>query len=607
MKYGREKTTDVPSPRQRSQRSEMATQTETVTVVTAQPNDVVNYSDLATQTIEGDGQSQANNDEVASKEQKVLPNRAPITSGRGKTFPIASAHCSDHCNQGTRKPATRSAENKSPRRSRVFWRGVDQDTQTDDIKAAAPKEVEPQAPPKRSFFKPNTKPAERVQTVPLAAVSSNDPLVVPAPPPPNRPPPAIPRCTQCDAELSDATKKPVPQIESTPEPESEPEFELHSAPQAVLSHTCTARSSLQCQQCIPSGRTSEPLLPFRSSPASPQRSPQQSRRSTGQNLPPEPITKLSSPVSVEPTPVEDDIGYSTLEGRFLRSNYVNDAISEYAKQSPVADPVKRPSVPRLRLTPTQAPTIPPMQVQSSPPPQPNSSPRAPSSPVHQQAPRKSQPPVVPQAGAPHYHYYSCAPPKPLPQLPPVIIARPFPDTPSVATSLDECAKDRHSITDKRVFKDLHVATAAACDGAVDKWIEEITGYGVRKLLADLSRFKGLGTNTLADVAKRASKQRRGQVRDWELVRESRLQGEPMQQEVHFVKENRGCDEFVDRKEADDWEEYVKSFPGILKERGSDREELLDDMAHKRDCKGVERARERAVKMGWRERSVSCAP
>ena len=64
-----------------------------------------------------------------------------------------------------------------------------------------------------------------------------------------------------------------------------------------------------------------------------------------------------------------------------------------------------------------------------------------------------------------------------------------------------------------------MATAAACDEDVDKWIEEITGTRVRRFLADLSAFDGLGFNTLAGVARRAARQRRGEVRAWERVRE----------------------------------------------------------------------------------------
>jgi len=70
-----------------------------------------------------------------------------------------------------------------------------------------------------------------------------------------------------------------------------------------------------------------------------------------------------------------------------------------------------------------------------------------------------------------------------------------------------------------VFLGLQVATAAACDEDVDRWISEVSGTGVRKFLEDLSIFDGVGISSLAAVAKRAAKQRRNEVRAWEKVRE----------------------------------------------------------------------------------------
>jgi hypothetical protein len=82
--------------------------------------------------------------------------------------------------------------------------------------------------------------------------------------------------------------------------------------------------------------------------------------------------------------------------------------------------------------------------------------------------------------------------------------------------------DRNGISDRQVFQGLHVATAAACDEDVNAWIEEITGCDVRKFLAELSAFEGLGFNTLAGVAKRAKRQRRQEVKVWEEVRERKM-------------------------------------------------------------------------------------
>jgi hypothetical protein len=72
--------------------------------------------------------------------------------------------------------------------------------------------------------------------------------------------------------------------------------------------------------------------------------------------------------------------------------------------------------------------------------------------------------------------------------------------------------------DRSVFQGLHVATAAACDDDIDTWIEDVTGLGVRKFLASLSQFGGLGVNALADVARRAAQHRKAEVEAWETMR-----------------------------------------------------------------------------------------
>jgi len=110
-----------------------------------------------------------------------------------------------------------------------------------------------------------------------------------------------------------------------------------------------------------------------------------------------------------------------------------------------------------------------------------------------------------------------------------------------------------------------VATAAACDEDVDKWIEEITGSGVRKFLADLSRFEGLGVNTLADVARRAARQRRERVKAWEVVREARVK----------QRDAGGVDE---REVGGEW--VVGEMGVVEKEEGC-------MVIHARDCKGGE--------------------
>ncbi|KAJ8070202.1 hypothetical protein OCU04_000589 [Sclerotinia nivalis] len=71
---------------------------------------------------------------------------------------------------------------------------------------------------------------------------------------------------------------------------------------------------------------------------------------------------------------------------------------------------------------------------------------------------------------------------------------------------------------KKMFRGLRVATAAACEEGVDKFIEEITGYKIRKLLTDLSALDGLGVNSLAHVARQTAQKRRGDIRRLQMTK-----------------------------------------------------------------------------------------
>lgn len=93
------------------------------------------------------------------------------------------------------------------------------------------------------------------------------------------------------------------------------------------------------------------------------------------------------------------------------------------------------------------------------------------------------------------------------------------------TSLER--RTRQEKDTKRLFKGLRVATAAACEEGVDKFIEDITGYKIRKMLMDISALDGLGVNTLANVARHTAKKRRADLRRLQMTqitREERREG-----------------------------------------------------------------------------------
>ncbi|KAG9247524.1 hypothetical protein BJ878DRAFT_539234 [Calycina marina] len=87
-------------------------------------------------------------------------------------------------------------------------------------------------------------------------------------------------------------------------------------------------------------------------------------------------------------------------------------------------------------------------------------------------------------------------------------------TQSNASTLD-FPRSRPKFSNTDVFKGLQVATNAACDEDINEWVQKVTGHDIRQFLAGLSALEGLGTNTMAAVARRAAKQKRQEVRAWE--------------------------------------------------------------------------------------------
>lgn len=153
------------------------------------------------------------------------------------------------------------------------------------------------------------------------------------------------------------------------------------------------------------------------------------------------------------------------------------------------------------------------------------------------------------------------------------------DTPTMIST------DHSTIRDKDVLKGLQITLAAACDESVDSWITKTSGYQVRKFLADLSAFEGLGVDNLVDKAMRTAKKRRkeyNRTRENEHVHVHDLETMPLK-EVPKKKE---------RKEGG-----MATYSG---RRGL----LIAEMLRRRDMRAGESVNERALRMGWRHRSVS---
>jgi len=444
--------------------------------------DVVNksvvskYADVATQTDVNAKNSQPKCEETAAKTDEIEMNRPLILSGRHKTLPMVKNKCRDDCRLCS-DPVVGQLAPKSWTQSRVKWEGVDQVIQTDDI--------EP---------------------------------VVPQPEDQNTP------------EIS------VPSKESNVMPDIEPS----SRPQ--LCHACTSRPSFICQQCFPSRQASASIAPV---PTCPWTVPDEECRRPTKDI----VSSFSPVCSEEPSSppivdrtVEDIPNSDELpeQERCLPIEVVKEIDVVYSDQPPRPDPMKRPSLPKLKLKQSTASQSPNQRAQYTM-----------ATLSRALLERHTAPVVVNPADL------------------------------SSSSSLDTLGLKPGKITDKQVFKGLHVATAAACDEDVDKWIEEITGCGVRKFLADLSHFEGLGVNTLADVAKRAARQRMESVRAWEVVREARV----AQKEADaFAVSGRQVEEpCTETGEQIDW---VVGEMGVV---ASDRVEegLACKVVHGRDCRGSE--------------------
>ena len=486
-------------------------------------------------------------------------HRLPIVKHKSKTFPTRLNKCAGNCSQS----APGSSETRYPPKYRDQAIQTGTREKSPDLKQVSAYES------KRSSFESNLQTPDLNYTRPFASPSSfqrpqarrspnksvevearrirarNEPRDTTMPASkalsclPTRPSQRHLRCTQCSAEISPSTVERPQQIvtEARHEPESEPqpEVEPQSPPRSRLSHTCTARSSLECQQCAPQD-TGSPASQREDLPALFTCSPQQATQYPPYRSPAQ-ATEWAATLEAD---LEEVIkGYHSSDERFTQYEVIEDTVAGCSERPAVADPVKRPSGPKLRVRP--APTT--------------------------RAPEK-------KSSSRQIDTLPSAPPNPGTVLP-------MSETITTSSTL---TRDDASISNRAVFRGLHVATAAACDEDMAKWIEEITGTGVRRFLADLSAFDGLGINTLAGVARRAAKQRRGEVRAWERVREKRLQ------KREFEQSWKDC--VLDEKKQGRYKDRRMGFMAFdetvdMKAERSAREkscEVLDDMIKARECR-----------------------
>ncbi|QSZ30099.1 hypothetical protein DSL72_004619 [Monilinia vaccinii-corymbosi] len=99
------------------------------------------------------------------------------------------------------------------------------------------------------------------------------------------------------------------------------------------------------------------------------------------------------------------------------------------------------------------------------------------------------------------------------------VSEPMGDLQNQLASLER--RTRQEKDTKKFFKGLRVATAAACEDGVDKFIEEVMGYKVRKMLMDISALDGVGVNNLANVARQTAKKRRADLTRLQMTRISK--------------------------------------------------------------------------------------
>ncbi|CAG8950430.1 hypothetical protein HYFRA_00006926 [Hymenoscyphus fraxineus] len=461
---------DNTAPSERDPIQDLGAPRRTVTTQTDPPE--VNYRQVATQTTVSDLISYRR-DEAKSENQDALTNRAK----RSNTFPSKATKCDETCNREDGK----AVEIPGWIRSRLPWERKAKSPQTTQEHTTGPKIIYPESQEKTSE-RPKARPKNRSldlrpDMTQDGQISSEQQLGTES---------SKARCAGCGVQIDED----VESMDGQAEPSS-------------------SREPL-CPQCTPSVYTAYVAPPKRAQYSE----ARQSEKSTAQD----PVLKTAGAdksKSPEKVPEPEDNNEKEHGGIWTHIKNAEHSLADCTKMMPVVDPVKKPSKPRKWSCESTSPDEGGENMEYFLPS--NSKAQPQSHRGRTEIKSKHFPPRNQPSGTRHYssdtknqrqHHTQV---KAGTQKPP-------------SSSIESRGKSHQSNkpSNEQVFHGLQVATAAACDEDLDKWISEINGSGVRHFLADLSKFEPLGVNTLASVARKAAKQRKEQVRVWEKVREERL-------------------------------------------------------------------------------------
>ncbi|KAF4627669.1 hypothetical protein G7Y89_g10487 [Cudoniella acicularis] len=451
LKYeGDDSPHQVSLPRYK-QRCDAATQTDPIYATSSLRNDIW-YSDVGTQTgLDVSNSLPPEVKDVTIHRERFEMIRAPISSGRSKSFPPAMTKRSEEPDRLFGNAGLTEGENKSSPKPLQPWKGHDHQTQTIKNNYFSISTATHSTYPENRPLEGQRNGGKAHSGIPhFGSAFRAEKMAVQAPSVLTHEASVLTRCTQCHIEPNDSTQ------------------EIDGQMQSNNQRGVEEYSTIASQQCCPQRSTFDSVY----SPDLQQTATNEARKDVSTGL-------LESPVK----PLCNDRDHvNDSETRPQQRSYDENSIDEYAKLHPVKDPVKR------RLHPLMKPMVSPTY--------PNSSNHRPSAQKHR------------HHHSPKAHHSTSSHPGPRHrtssqhnphrrhshQKPPVHLKdRALLDSKSgSATSLETRTKDYYcACTDQQLFHGLHVAAVACCDPSIDRLIEEVTGCGVRDYLADLSKLDGL--------------------------------------------------------------------------------------------------------------------